>query len=138
MKKLEEVINYVKDGSVLLIKRSTLEEEEYFSYIIKYDGGVFKDVILAEINEVISEIPNITEQLNLGNSFCVLYSVENKQYRSSVISNIENSKNKKLFEEKIIQGFQVSSEDFLGSIIDLDGKIANMPSDKIMKKELIS
>lgn len=138
MKKLEEVINYVKDGSVLLIKKSDTESEEYYSYIIKYDGGVFKDVILAELNEVISEIPNIAEQLNLGNSFCVLYSIENKQYRSSVIANIENSKNKKLFEEKIIKGFQVSSEDFLVSIIDLDGKIANMPSDKIMKKELVS
>lgn len=142
MKKLEEVIDYVKDGSVLIIRKSDLESESYYSYIMKYDGGIFEDVISAEINEVISEIPNIREQLNIGYSCRVLYSIENKQYHSSVIKPIENSGYKKLSLDQLVQDFQVSNEDFLESIIALDTKIVNTNSNKVvqknMKKELAS
>lgn len=144
MKKIEEVIDYVKDGSVLIIKKPDLDSAEsgYYSYIIKYDGSIFKDVISAEINNVLSLIPNIKEQLNIGYSCRVLYDFENKQYHSSVIKPVEDIKYKKILPEQLVEDFQVSNDDFLESIINLDTKIVNTISNKTveknMKKELAS
>lgn len=142
MKKLEEVIEYVKDGSVLIIRKSALESENYYSYIMKYDGSIFEDIIAAEINKVISDIPNIREQVDKGYSCRVLYSIEHKQYHSSIIKPVEDAKYKKISSEHLVQNYQVFNEDFLESIINLDTKIASKSSNKIvekkMKKELAS
>lgn len=127
MGKLDKVIDYIKDGSVLLIKRSDLSSSEpiYDGYIVKYDGSIFKDVLLIKSENILTQFPSIEKQLDNGFSYHVVYDFENKKYQSSIIGQNKKERYKTLISEEIIEDFQVLSGSFLDGMIDLDIKIAS-------------
>lgn len=127
MEKLDKVINYIKGGSVLLIKRSDFSSSEpiYDGYIVKYDGSIFKDVLIVKSENTLTQFPNIKKQLDKGFSYYVVYDFEKKKYQSSIIGPNKKERYKTLTSEEIIENFQVLSGSFLDGMIDLDTKIAS-------------
>ena len=127
MEKLDKVLDYAKSGSVLMIKRSDLSSNKpvYDGYIIKYDGSIFKDVLVVKPENILTQFPNMEKQLEKGFSYHVVYDFEKKKYQSSIICSNKEGEYKTVTSEEIIEKFQVLSESFLDGMIELDNKIAN-------------
>ena len=63
------------------------------------------------------------------------YLNEEKKYQSTIMRNIRNGGYKETFTEEMVNNFQVRSDNFLDSIIELDTKIAqtNNKNNKVVK-----
>lgn len=137
MKKLEDVIINIRYGSVLAINKdfSSVKNNEYNSYIIVYDGRVFKDVKVVELGEFLKIMPNITSQLDQGYIYQFKYISEKGKYKSTITHQVRDGGYKEPFKDKTINDFEVFSDNFLDGIIELDTKIATFTNNTGMIKE---
>ena len=140
MKKLEDVIENVRYGSVLTInKEKNINNDKYNSCIILYDGRIFKDVKVVELGDFLEMFPNIKNQLDDGYIYQVKYLYEEEKYQSSIMHLIKDGGYKEQPKEEIIHNFKVLSNDFFDSIIALDTKISEFSNqDKQVKKKVIA
>ena len=122
MKKLKDAVGYLTCGFVMTMKKNN---SDYIGYILKYDGSIFKDVFIIEIEKFLTQFPNIEKQLDKGFSYHAVYDFETKKYQRSIISSDKKEGYKTLKPEEIIENFQVLNASFLDGMIDLDTKIAN-------------
>lgn len=137
MKKLEEAIESVKDGSVLKIKKSN--NLNYDSCIIIYDGSIFMDVKAVDLENFLDEFPNIKNQLDIGYIYKVNFFSESSKYQGTILKSIRDGKYKQTVKEDIVDNFEVISDDFLTCIIELDTKIAssNLKQKHHLKNKII-
>lgn len=132
MKRLEDVIDSVKYGSILIIKQSN-KNNEYEGTVIRQDGKIFDDVLSVEIGKFLNLLPNIKKELDKGFVYHASYNFEPNNYQSSIININDNNKYSNITSNQIIEEFQVLSNSVLDSMIDLDSKIA---TEKAKKKSL--
>ena len=136
MKKLEDTIVNIKEGAVLTINKcNSCGDASYASCLLLFDGKVFKDVKEVNLGDFLSVIPNIQKELDNGYIYKVNYLNEEKKYQSTIMRNIRNGGYKETFTEEMVNNFQVRSDNFLDSIIELDTKIAqtNNKNNKVVK-----
>lgn len=126
MRCFSNAVKYLKSGFVITIKK---ENSNYDSYILKYDGNLFKDTFIIELGEILNQFPNIIEQLNNGFSYHVIYDFENKQYQMTIIDQDHNRIQKALFQKEILEDYQVFSKKLLDGMIELDTKIGQQRSE---------
>ncbi len=131
MKKVKDAVGYLTCGFVMTMKK---DNSDYIGYILKYDGSIFEDVFIIEIENFLTQFPNIEKQLDKGFSYHAVYDIETKKYQSSIISSDKKEGYKTLKPEEIIEKLQVLNTNFLDGIIDLDTKIANQMN-KIQEKQ---
>lgn len=127
MKKLEDVIQNIRYGSVLTINKDFFNQknDEYNSCIIVYDGRIFKDVKAVEIGDLLRMVPNITYQLDQGYIYQFKYLSEEGKYKSTIVHRVREGGYKESYKDETINDFEVLSDNFLEGIIELDTKIAN-------------
>ena len=127
MKKLKEAVESVKYGAVLTINKDNrnVKNNKYNSCIILYDGRILKVVKCVELGDFLSIIPNVANQLDKGYIYQVKYLHEERKYQSTIQYITENSE-EELHRQKVIGIFEVQSDSFLDSIIELDTQIANL------------
>lgn len=135
MKRLEDVIDCVKYGSILIIKQNH-KNNEYEGTIIRQDGKIFDDVLSVEIGKFLNLLPNIKNEIDKGYIYHALYNFEPKTYQSSIID-INNNKYTNIASNQIIDEFQVLSNSVLDSMIELDTKIATEKAKKKSLKHLL-
>lgn len=138
MKKLDDVVYSVQYGSVLTINKNKIVRDElYGSCLIVFDGTISMDVKKVELGNFLSMIPNIQKQLDKGFTYIVKYLYEEEKYHSSIIIHTEEDSYKN--QKNIVNNFQVLSDDFFNSILELDTKIAQSNIDtKLVKEKVIS
>lgn len=141
MKKLEDAIVNVKYGSILTINKYGHDDEKksYASCLMLFDGKVFKDVKEVELGNLLSMIPNIQKELDNGYIYKVNYLREENKYQSNIVRCIRKGGYKEIISEEIVNNFEVLSDNFLDSIIELDTKIAKFNSlGGVVKKKVIA
>lgn len=125
MKELNEIMNDIKFGSVLLIDNNNSNDKKaYNSYIKEYDGDIFLDVKTVNLGNLLEHLINIKQLLDEGYTYQLLYDFIEKRYQSTIYKGKPNNKKKINLGEYAIT-FQTLSENFLDSIIELDNQIAN-------------
>ena len=122
MKSFEKAIEKLSFGFVFTIKRDNLI---YNGYLLKYDGDIFKDILLVDVGPILDQFPHIKKEINYGYSYYGFYDMEQQLYQSTIIKPEQKGKHKALLPEEILDDYQVFHKDFISSIIELDTKIAN-------------
>lgn len=133
MKRLEDVIDCIKYGSVLIIKQKESEKDNYEGTLIRQDGKIFDDVFSVEIGKFLNLLPNIKQQISKGYTYHTIYNYEQDNYQSTIMNMTINDKYTTITSDQIIDNFQVTSNSVLDSMIELDTKIAE---EKARKKSL--
>ncbi len=75
MKSFVQAIANLTSGFDIMIKKNYLL---YDGYLLKYDGSIFKDISLIDLDSIIDQLPNIKKQLDAGYSYYGSYSLEQK------------------------------------------------------------
>lgn len=142
MKKLEDAVVNVKEGSILTINRYSCNDEKksYASCIMLFDGRVFKDVKEVDLGDFLSIVPNIQRELDNGYVYKVNYLREEQKYQSNIVRRIREGEYKEILSEESVNDFEVFSDNFLDGIIELDTIIArtNFEKNKIVKEKVIA
>lgn len=139
MKKLEEIVEYLKEGSVFTIKKYTCNGNlDYSSCLIVYDGKVFIDVKMVEIRELLINIPNIKEKIDCGYTYYVKYNTENKTFENIITSEITNNKYTEVSKYNTVDDLITISPSLFDGLIELETKIVNSKSKVNMVKCLLA
>lgn len=140
MRKLEDVVEDVRYGSVLTIDKDSNINNKYSGCIIMYDGKVFMDVKEVELGNFLEIAPNIKKQLDHGYIYQVKYLNESEKYQSQIIGLVNENQYDGRLKEEIISDFQVFSDNVLDSMIELDTIIAQASSKKnmLIKEKVIA
>lgn len=139
MKKLEEIIESLKEGSIFTIKKYFYGENnsDYSSCIAIYDGRIFKDVKAVEIRDFLLNIPNIKEKIDCGYTYYVKYNTENKTFENIITSEITNNKYTEVSKYNTVDDLITISPSLFDGLIELETKIVNSKSKVNMVKCLL-
>ena len=120
MKKLNDVKENIKEGSVLTLSNKS----GYCACLIRYDGGVLKDVNEVEFGNLLEELPNIKNVIKNEKYLKVRYNLEKRKYESAIMNKVRKGGYEEIYQEELISDFLVSNESFEASLIDLDTKLS--------------
>ena len=136
MKKLEEIVECLKEGSIFTIKKYFYSEDksDYSSCITIYDGKIFKDVKTVEIRELLTNIPNIKEQIDNGYTYHVKYDREKNVFENAIVSETIKDKYKEVSLYHTVNDLLAISSDFLDGIIELDTRIISYKEREVSKR----
>lgn len=139
MRKLEDVVDEIRYGSVLTInkEKNYKNNNKYNSCIIMYDGKIFIDVKEVELGNFLEIVPNIKLQLNNGYIYRVKYLSDEAKYQSEIINLVRSGGYKEIEKEETINDFLVVGDSFLDSIIELDTIIAQTSCKSSLIKEKV-
>lgn len=137
MKKLEDVIENIKEGSIILINKNVQNEPEsrYSSFIVLYDGTIQKDVKEIEVGGILNSIPNIKKELDKGYIYQVKYDREKKEFQNSILKEIIPSRYSRKSSYELVNDFSINTSEFITGLIELDTKIISDNSTKQFIKE---
>jgi len=141
MKKLEEIIEYIKEGSIFTIKKYFYNEDKsnYSSCITIYDGRIIMDVKTVEIRDFLLNIPNIKQQIDEGFIYRVQYDRERNVFENAIVSETTKDKYVSASFYEIVNNLLVNSTDFLDGIIELDTRIISAKDNESkMSKHLVT
>jgi len=140
MKELKDAIINIKEGAVLTINKynNRYDGISYASCLLFFDGSVFKDVKEVNIGDFLRITPNVQRLLDNGYIYKVNYLRDENKYQSTIIKKIREGGYKETFKEETVNNFQVQSDDFFDSIVELDTKIAGFSNaDKNIKEKVL-
>ena len=136
MKKLEEIIECLKGGSVFTIKKYFYSEDKsaYSSCITIYDGRIFKDVKTVEIRDFLLNIPNIKKLIDNGFTYQIKYDREKNVFENAIVTETTQDKYKEVSLYHTVNDLLAISSDFLDGIIELDTRIISTKEHKVSKR----
>ena len=140
MKKLEEIVECLKEGSVFTIKKYSYGEDktDYSSCITIYDGRILIDVKTVEIRDFLLNIPNIKKQIDNGFTYHVKYNHEKEVFENAIVTETTEDIYKEASKYHTVNDLLAISSDFLDGIIELDTRMISTKSEDPMSKRLVA